>query len=60
MKDKLIQIEADEWWYKGCFIQKQNHPNLLPYHVFQDTEEQETVGVCHSMLEAKKWQPRMK
>jgi hypothetical protein len=48
-----IQIEVGEWWYKGCFIQRQTHPKLKPYHVFKDTETQETIGDCFSFNEAK-------
>lgn len=51
---KPIQIEVDEWWFKGCFIQKQYHPKLKPYHVFKDTENQETVDTCFTFTEAKK------
>lgn len=54
MNDKPVQIESGEWWYKGCFIQKQNHPKLKPYIVFQDTEIQTTVGDCYTFTEAKK------
>lgn len=50
---KLIQIEANEWWFKGCFIQKQLHPYLKTYHVFKDTEQQETIGTCFTFREAK-------
>jgi len=48
-----IQIETDEWWYKGCFIQEQIHPELLKYHVFKDTIEQETIGTTNSFVRAK-------
>jgi hypothetical protein len=51
---KPIQIEADEWWFKGCFIQKQIHPLIKPYHVFKDTEQQETIDTCFTFTEAKK------
>ena len=51
---KPIQIEDGEWWYKGCFIQKQTYPGLKPYHVFKDTENQETIDSCFTMTEAKK------
>ena len=53
---KPIQIETCEWWFKGNFIQKQNEirSDLIPYHVFKDTEVQETVGVCHTFTEAKR------
>jgi hypothetical protein len=50
---KPIQIDPKEWYYMGCFIQQQVHPKLLKYCVFQDTEEQATVGVCHTFTEAK-------
>ena len=49
-----IQIDINEWWFKGCFIQKQINPKLKKYHVFKDTEQQETVGTCSTFLEAKK------
>jgi len=48
------QIDPQEWWFKGCFIQKQPHPLLDPFHVFQDTEEQKTVGTCDTFAQAKK------
>lgn len=53
---KPIQIETSEWWFMGCFIQKQNdiRHDLIPYHVFKDDEIQETVGVCHTFSEAKR------
>lgn len=35
-----IQIETDEWWYKGWIIQKQNHPKLLPFWIFPDNDEE--------------------
>lgn len=49
-----IKIEDGEWWFKGCFIQKQTHPKLKPYYVFKDTENQETVDSCFTFAEAKK------
>ena len=52
--NKSVQIEIGEWWYKGCFIQEQNHPMLSKYVVFKDTELQERVGTAHNMREAKK------
>lgn len=39
---------------KGGFIQKQNHPKLMPYYIFKDTDNQETVGVSFTLTEAKK------
>lgn len=50
----LVQIDVDEWWFLGCFIQKQIHPQLKPYHVFKDSEAQETIGACNTFAEAKK------
>lgn len=49
----LWQIDPEEWYYKGCFIQQQDHPKLQKYHVFQDTEEQLTVGTCSTFKQAK-------
>lgn len=47
------QIEDGEWYFMGCFIQKQNHPQLLPYVVFKDNETQSHVGVFTSFKDAK-------
>ena len=52
--EKPVQIEVDEWWFKGCFIQKQNHPKLKLYYVFKDTEDQESIDSCYNFIEAKK------
>ena len=52
--EKPIQIAPDEWWFKGCFIQKQEHRYLKPYYVFKDTKEQESIGSCLTFSEAKK------
>jgi len=52
--NKPIQIEEGEWWFKGCFIQKQDHPMLSKYVVFKDTEEQEVIDTASTMSEAKK------
>ena len=51
---KPVLIEIGEWSYNGCFIQIQNHPLLLKYHVFRDSEKQETIGTCATFKEAKK------
>lgn len=51
---KPVQIENGEWIYFGCFIQKQNHPNLLPFFVFKNNENQDNVGCCYTFTEAKK------
>lgn len=56
MKNSMpIKITDGEWWFHGLFIQKQNHPhyNLMPYHIFMDTEIQETIGFCTTFKEAK-------
>ena len=50
---KPIKIDVDEWWFKGCFIQRQKHPKLKLYHVFKDTETQETISDCFNFKEAK-------
>ena len=51
----LLQIEDGEWWYKGCFIQKQSHPKLYGnYVVFADTEAQTHIGRTMTFLEAVK------
>lgn len=49
-----IPIAPNEWWYKGCFIQKNEHPRLLPFSVFEDIERQVTVGQATTMEEAQK------
>ena len=51
---KPIAIEVGEWWFKGCFIQEQNHPMLSKYVVFKDTEGQETIDSASTMREAKR------
>lgn len=51
---KPVLISSGEWWFKGCFIQKQEHPKLKPYFVFKDTEDQESVDTCFTFAEAKK------
>lgn len=51
---KPTAIEVGEWWYKGCFIQEQNHPMLAKYVVFKDTENQEHVGTSGDFRGAKK------
>lgn len=47
------QIDTDEWYYKGNFIQKQNHPQLEPYFVFKDTEDEQIIGGASSFSYAK-------
>ena len=51
---KPVKIEEGEWYYKGCFIQKQDHPLLRRFIVFQDTKKQKIVGGCFCFNEAKK------
>lgn len=52
--NKPIKIEIGEWWFKGCFIQQQDHPMLSKYIVFGDTDGQPTIGTCGTFAEAKK------
>lgn len=52
--NKPFQIEIGEWWFKGCFIQAQNHPQLDKYVVFKDTENQEPVGTSNKFTDAVK------
>jgi len=47
-----VQIEAGEWWYKGCFIQEQEHPQLLKYCVFKDNKSHTLVDDCGTFTEA--------
>lgn len=54
MQVKPIKIEEGEWLFMGCFIQKQPRPSLPLYHIFQDNEEQVTVGTSYTFIEAKK------
>lgn len=50
-----FQIEGDEWYFKGCFIQKNSHPNLFgKYEVFADDEQQTHIGRFTSFANAKK------
>lgn len=56
MKNKPIQISTDEWWYKGCFIQKNDDylwSRIKKFSVFKDTSLQETIDNCWTMNEAK-------
>lgn len=50
--NKPIQIEVGEWWFKGCFIQEQNHPQLSKYTIFQDNVLGMTVGSASTMKQA--------
>lgn len=51
----MKQIDSDEWLYKGCFIQKSEHPQLIgKYEVFKNDERQTHVGRCYTFTEAKK------
>jgi hypothetical protein len=51
---KPIGIEVGEWYFKGCFIQEQNHYMLDKYIVFKDNEYQDHVGAASTMAMAKK------
>jgi hypothetical protein len=54
-KEKPKQIEVAEWLYKGCFIQRSEHPELPgKYEVFKNNENQDHVGRCHTFTEAKR------
>lgn len=55
-KEKPQQIEAGEWLYKGCFIQKNMpHPQLVGnFVVFKNNQAQDHVGRCFTFAEAKK------
>jgi len=52
--NKPFQIEVGEWWFKGCFIQEQNHPQLDKYVVFKDTDNQEHIGTANRFTDAVK------
>lgn len=50
-----VQIDSLEWLYKGCFIQKNDHPKLLGnYSVFKNNKNQDNIGRCFTFTEAKK------
>lgn len=54
-KEKPRKIEMGEWIYKGCFIQKSEHPHLKgKYEVFKNDEPQTHVDRCHTFAEAKR------
>lgn len=50
--NKPFQLEVGEWWFKGCFIQEQNHPQLDKYVIFKDTENQEHIGTASKFTDA--------
>jgi hypothetical protein len=51
---KPIGIEVGEWYFKGCFIQEQQHYMLDKYVVFKDNQDQDHIGTASSMAMAKK------
>lgn len=51
---KPIQIEIGEWLYMGCFIQEQKYPGLLPFVIFDGTEQQNHIDTCMTFEQAKK------
>ncbi len=54
-KVKPIQIDSQEWIYKGCFIQLFKHPKLKgKYEVFKNNKEQTHIDRTSTFLEAKK------
>ena len=55
IKEKPRQIECDEWFYKGCFIQKFAHPKLIGnYEIFKNNKNQDHIGISSTFIEAKK------
>jgi len=48
-----IQVEDGEWLYKGNFIQKQDHPELLKYCVFSAKDDRRHIGVSNTWKGAK-------
>ena len=53
--EKPRQIEVGEWLYKGCFIQKSEHSELIgKYEVFKNDKHQSHVGRCYTFTEAKR------
>ena len=55
VKEKPRQIDADEWLYKGCFIQRSEHPQLVgKYEVFKNDVPQTHVDRCFTFVEAKR------
>ncbi len=55
MGRKPVRIDIDEWLYKGCFIQKFEHPKLVgKYEVFKNNESQTHVDRCYTFTEAKR------
>lgn len=66
MRQKPVQIEDGEWWYKGCIIQNNKkllgfqHPRLMAYGVFWNTIGMNTPDnpgpyACHTKAEAIAW-----
>lgn len=54
-KESPRQIESNEWLYKGCFIQKSEHPKLKgKYEVFKNDKQQTHIDRCYTFAEAKK------
>ncbi len=54
-KETPKQIECEEWLYKGCFIQKIDHPQISgKYWVFKNDAGQTHVGHSYTFAEAKK------
>lgn len=52
---KTQQIEDGEWLYRGCFIQRFEHPKLSgKYWVFKNDSMQTHVDSCFTFAEAKK------
>lgn len=48
---KPVQIEVNEWWYKGWIIQEQSHPKLLPFWIFPDNEDENGMDKTFSSFD---------
>lgn len=47
---KPVQLEVDEWWFNGRFIQKTNHPRLSPFVSFKDVDEGNDDTQSHTTM----------
>ena len=52
---KPKQLDPDEWLYYGCFIQKNEHPDLIgKFEVFKNNKQQTHIGRCNTFNQALK------
>lgn len=49
---KPFKIDTDTWWFKGCFIETQDHPMLMKFLIRADTEESDVIDTTNTMTEA--------